>query len=323
MIESRSDNKALANSPEASASQRSPRRRRAMLLSRARRVKDSRSPSPTQRIAAVTDRPSQRLRRILTANPRARHFSVRQIISALGEAPQGPTLALFSAAGVFEAEDVGHLSGVVTGSLGAQIALRRREITLPPAVLKKKIPRRSLATLIDAVAYVFEKAEAAVKPRWKWVFNPGVCVALGGLLFLLGAVSMTPFLGLTVNHAASAFVISIGLAEQDGLVVLIGAGVAILSLAATIANMLSGKQVLVTARNWLAESLKRLRLRVAAWFLDRFEKGLGDLLRIEWKSALMLFLADFAGPRITDPATAGARGRSLKARAQKIRMALA
>lgn len=293
-----------------------------MLLASARRVHDLRPSLPTQRIPTAPDRPSQRLRRILTSNPRARHFSVRQIISALGEAPQGPTLALFSAAGVFEAQDVGHLSGVVTGSLGVQIALRRRDVSLPRAILKQKIPRSSLATLIDAVANLLEKAEAAVKPRWKWVFHPGVCIGLGSLLFLLGAASMTPFLGLTVNHAASAFVMSIGLAEQDGLVVMIGAGAAILALAATLANVVSGRQVWLTSRNWLVECLERLRRRVAAWFLDRIENGLGDLLRIEWKSALLLFLSDFAGPRIVDPTTAGARARSLKARAQRIRMAL-
>jgi len=322
MTESRSNTKAIADSPEVCASQRSPKRRRAVFLARARRAPDLRPSLQTQRIPTAPDRPSQRLRRILTSNPCAHHFSVRQIVSALGEAPQGPTLALFSAAGVFDAQDVGHLSGVVTGSLGVQIVLRRRDVSLPRAVLKQKIPRSSLATLVDAVANLLEKAEAVAKPRWKWVFHPGVCIAVGGLLFLLGVASMTPFLGLTVNHAASAFVMSIGLVEQDGLVVMIGAGAAILALAATLASVISGKQVWLTTRNWLVECLRHLRLRVAAWFLDRIENGLGDLLRIEWNSALLLFLSDFAGPRIVDPAMAGASGRSLKARAQRIRMTL-
>jgi hypothetical protein len=291
------------------------------LLATARSLHDVRPLLPIEKTPSRPDRPSQRLRRILTSNPRAHHFTVRQIISALGEAPQGPTLALFSAAGVFEAQDAGHLSGIMTGSLGVQILLRRRDVSLPRAVLKQKIPRGSLATLIDAVANLLERAEAVVKPRWKWVFHPGMGVALGVLLFLLGAASMTPFLGLTVNHAASAFVMSIGLAEQDGLVVMIGAGAAILALAATVVNVISGKQVWLTTRNWLVESLKHLRLRVAAWALDRVENGLGDLLRIEWKSALLLFLSDFAGRRIEASNVGGASGRSLKARAQRIRLA--
>jgi hypothetical protein len=320
MRKSRSDNKANASAAENAASQGSARRRRAQLLPPAR--SDVRPSIPIETTLNMPERPAQRLRRILTSNPHARHFSVGRIISELGEAPQGPTLALFSAAGVFGAQDVGHLSGVVTSGLGAQLVLRRRDVTLSRAVLRQKIPRSSLSTLIDAVANVLEKTEAVVKPRWKWVFHPGIGVALGALLFLLGVASMIPFLGLTVNPAASAFVMSIGLAEQDGLMVVIGVGAAILALAAGLANVISGKQMWLTTRNWLVETLKHLRLRVAAWFLDRIENGLGDLLRIEWKSALLLFLSDFAGPRLEDPTMAGARAvRSLKARAQRIRMA--
>ena len=312
---------AIANSPKIGASERSPRRRRARLLRAARHAHDVRQSSvPTGRTQNAIERPAQRLRRILTSNPRARHFSIQRIILALGEAPQGPTLALFSVAGVFDAPDVGYLSGVVTGGLGVQLVLRRREVTLPRVVLRRKIPRSSLATLIGAVANLLEKAEAIAKPRWNWMFHPGVGVALGVLLFLLGVASMTPFLGLTVNHAASAFLMSIGLAERDGLVVMVGAIAAIASLAVTVANAVSGRQIWMTAKNWLVQCLKRLRLHIAAWFLDRIEKGLGDLFRIDWSSALLLFLSDFAGH--AEPATAEARaGRSLKARARRIRLA--
>jgi len=320
--ESQRDDNAIANSPEICASPKSPSNRRAMLLRAARRARDPRQSAPTGTTPNAPERPSQRLRRVLTTNPRARYFSVQRIILALGETPQGPALALFSAAGVFEAPDVGHLSGVMTGALGVQYVLRRRTVKLPRALLKRKIPRSSLATLIDAVANLLERAEAVVKPRWGWVFHPGMGVVLGVLLFLLGVASMTPFFGLTVNHAASAFLMSIGLAERDGFVVLAGAVAAIASLAATVANVISGRQIWVTAKIWLVQCLRRhLRVHIAAWFLDRIAKGLGDLLRIEWSNVLLIFFSDFAG-RVEEPAMVGARvDRSLKARAQRIRLA--
>jgi hypothetical protein len=274
------------------------------------------------REAVAPERTSQRLRRILTSNPRARHFTVRRIIVALGEDPQGPTLALFSAAGFFEAPDVGHLSGVVTSTVGAQLVLHRREVTLPRAVLNKKIPRNSLVTLIDAVANLLERAEAVVRPRWGWVFHPGMGVALGVLLMLIGVASMIPILKLSADyHAVSAFMMSIGLAERDGLLVMVGVGAGIASLAVAVANTMSGKQILATTKNWLVQRLRRLRIQFAAWFLDRIDKGLGDLLRIEWSNALLLFFSVFAG-RIEEPAMAGASvDRSLRARAQRIRLA--
>jgi hypothetical protein len=292
-----------------------------MLLQAARHLNDVRQAGAPGSGSTADDRPSQRLRRILTSTPRARHFSVRRIIGALGDNPQGPALALFSAAGVFEAPDVGHLSGVMTGALGAQFAFRRQGVSLPRAVLKRKIPRRSLAALIGAVANLLETAEALVQPRWDWVFHPGMGVVLGLLLFLLGVASMIPFLGFTANHAASAFLMSIGLAERDGLTVLIGAVAGIASLAVAVANAMSGKQIWGTTKRWLVHCFKRLRLHAAARLLDRIEKGLGELMRIGWNNLLLLFVASFAGSidATADSRTSG--GGSLKARALRIRLA--
>jgi hypothetical protein len=290
-----------------------------MLLQAARHAHDVRQAVAPGSELSAPERPSQRLRRILTSNPRARHFSVRRIIAALGDSPRSSTLALFSAAGVFDAPDVGHLSGIMTGALGAQLAFRRREVALPRAVLKRKIPRSSLAALIGAVANLLESAEALVQPRWDWVFHPGMGVALGLLLFLLGVASMIPFLGLTAHHAASVFLMSIGLAERDGLTVMIGAVAGIASLAVAVATAISGKQIWATTKRWLVHCFKRLRLHAAAWLLDRIEKGLGELLRIGWSNLLLLLVAGFAGGF---DASAGGNGeRSLKARARGIRLA--
>ena len=315
----RYDESAMFSHPEVCASRRSPRRRRDRLVRAARRLHEA---GPVVSPANAPERPSQRLRRILSSNPRARHFSVRRIIAALGEEQQGPTLALFSAAGFFEAADVGHLSGVMTGAVGAQLAFRRREVALPRAVLKRKIPRSSLAALIGAVANLLESAEAFVQPRWDWVFHPGMGVALGLLLFLLGVASMIPFIGLTANHAASAFLMSIGLAERDGLTVMIGAVAGIASLAVAVANAMSGKQIWATTRRWLVHCLKRLRLQAVIWLVERVEKDLGEALRIGWSNLLLLFASNFAG-RIDASAVSGASGGgALKARAQHIRLAV-
>jgi len=290
-----------------------------MLLQAARHAHDVRQAVAPGSELSAPERPSQRLRRILTSNPRARHFSVRRIIAALGDSPRSSTLALFSAAGVFDAPDVGHLSGIMTGALGAQLAFRRREVALPRAVLKRKIPRSSLAALIGAVANLLESAEALVQPRWDWVFHPGMGVALGLLLFLLGVASMIPFLGLTAHHAASVFLMSIGLAERDGLTVMIGAVAGIATLAVAVTTAMSGKQIWATTKRWLVHCFKRLRLHAAAWLLDRIEKGLGELLRIGWSNLLLLLVAGFAG---RFDASAGGNGeRSLKARARRIRVA--
>lgn len=267
----------------------------------------------------TSHRTAQCLRQILDAHPRARHFTVRRIIAALGDAPQGPALALFSAAGVLPVADAGNLSGIVTCAIGAQLVLRRPEAELPRMILMRKISRHSLVSLIGAATHVLRKAEAVIETRWTWVFHRRTSVAVGIVLVLLGVASLTPVLGLPMKHSASAFAMAVGLAERDGLAVVIGAVSGIVSLAIAIAGAISGKRLWASTKRWLVGGFKGLRRRAAAWLLDHF--GLGELLRID-RSRLLLLASDFAEPIDDKHTTPDAKHRrSLKARAQRIRLA--
>lgn len=291
-----------------------PRARRAAIIEtvaigeRRHLNKDPRSES------VALERLTQRLTRILTANPRARHFTVRRIVSALGESPQGPTIALFSAAGVFEAPDLCPLSAIVTGAIGARIAIRRQGVWLPRAVLRRKIPRTSLAKVIRAASNTLELAQSHMRARWRWVFHPAMSVVLGLILFLLAVTSLAPVLGITA-HVGPAFVMSIGLAERDGLAVMIGALAGVASLAIAAMTVFHGKRLFHAIRNWLSACFKRLALQGAARLLDRIDQGLGALLRIRWSSLIFLFAADFAGG--VDRSVL--ETRSLRRRVQRIR----
>jgi hypothetical protein len=266
------------------------------------------------RAGASRERAAARLKRILTANPRARNFTVRRIVQALGDDPRDPVNVLFSAAGVFEATDIGYLSGMVTSAAGARMALRRRGVWLPRAVLRRKIPRQSLARVIHAVANVLEAAESRLEARWNWVFHPAMSVVLGLLIFLLALAGMTPILGMGA-HAGAAFLISLGMAERDGLVVMIGALAGVTSLALAIGAVFRKDRLLHEAKDWLSRCFKRLGFSGAAWLLDRIEEGLGAVCRVRWSSALFILAADAMG---RDEPLAGERGL-LRKRVQRIR----
>lgn len=305
-------------SPRVDGTRRKPRRRRAMLLRANRHARDLRQGSAEAR-RIPPQRTAQRLRQILDAHPRAHHFTVRRIMAALGDAPQGPTLALFSAAGVLPVPDVGNLSGIVTCAIGAQLVLRQSEAELPRIILKRKISRSSLVSLISAVTHVLRRAETVIETRWSWVFHRRTSVAVGVLLVILGIASLTPVVGLPVEHSASAFAMAVGLAERDGLAVLIGAVAGIASLAIAIANVISGPRLWATTKRWFVDGCKRVGRRVAVWLLDHF--GLGELLRID-RSRLLLQASDFADPIDGSHTTPSAKcRRSLKARARRIRLA--
>ncbi len=289
-----------------------------MVLRASRLLADVRKGDRLAGVRIAPLRTVQRLRQVLDANPGARYFTVRRIIAALGDSPQGPTLALFSAAGVLQVPDAGHLQGVVTCAIGAQLVLRRPDVVLPRMILMRKISRDTLTSLVGVATLLLKRAETVIHTRWNGVFHPGAGIALGVLLFLLGVASLSPFLGMAATHAASAFVMSIGLAEGDGLVVMIGALAGVASLAVGMTTAISGKRLWVRAKDWLAHCFRRLCRRAAAWLLDHLD--LGELLRID-RNRLLLLAIDFAEP--TDKlATPGATLRcSLKARARKIRVA--
>lgn len=306
-------------SPRVDGTRRKPRCRQGLSLRAIRRVQGIRQGAASEARRSTSHRTAQRLRQILDAHPRARHFTVRRIIAALGDAPQGPALALFSTAGVLPVADAGNLSGIVTCAIGAQLVLRRPEAELPRMILMRKISRTSLVSLIGAATHVLRKAEAVIETRWTWVFHRRTSVAVGILLVFLGAASLTPILGLPMRHSASAFAMAVGLAERDGLAVIIGAAAGIVSLALAIANAISGRGLWASTRRRLVGSFKCWRRRVAAWLLDHF--GLGELLRID-RSRLLLLASDFAEPIDNKHTTPDAKHRrSLKARAQRIRLA--
>lgn len=271
-------------------------------------------------LAPERARLSCRLRRVLTDHPDTRHFSLQHIVAALGPDDHAASLALFSAAGLFEAPDLGAYSGQMTSSLGAGLALGRREVRLPRGLLRRKIPRNSLSLLIHGVASLLEGAESAARARWSWVFHPLMRGALGLTLFLLGVASMAPIIGGGAQHAASAFFVAVGLAERDGLAVMIGAvaGVAALALAAL--SIASGQKLWQKIKAWLLGCARRLRLDALAHLLDHCCEGLGELSRLQWSGLLLLMIspATAIAPRARIEKAGASR---LRQRAQKIRRA--
>lgn len=273
--------------------------------------------------AAVTHdraRLSCRLRRVLADNPRVTHFTVHHIIDALGSDSPAPSIALFAAAAVFEAPDTCLLSGRVTTALGARLALGGGKVHLPRSLLRRTIPRSSLALLIHGVSTLLESAEGLVRERWAWVFHPLMSATLGLTLFLLGVASMAPIIGGGVQHAASAFFVAVGMAERDGLAVMIGAVAGIASLALAAISIASGQKLWAKIKAWLLHCAHRLRLDALAHLLDHCCDGLSDLVRMRWSGLLLLMLSPVCAiPRRQRPA--GAPVSPLRKRARRARIA--
>ncbi|MFC3692328.1 exopolysaccharide biosynthesis protein [Chenggangzhangella methanolivorans] len=233
-------------------------------------------------------RTSDLLRNILLANPNVEVFTVGQILDSLGADRTEASLVFFSMPSIVPAPDLPSMSGLSTGMLAGQMIAGRKTTSLPKAVLNKKVPRRSLAVAIHALAPVIEAAEKISKPRLRWATCPLARRVLGLLLFILAVAIAFPVIGFDPLHAASISVISLGLAEQDGLAILLGVMAGVISLVLIATSGLTAKILKSKIAKWLRKLARKAGAGALARMCER--RGwtrLASMLRFEWQEMLL------------------------------------
>jgi hypothetical protein len=175
-------------------------------------------------------RTSQILREILTKNPTVKNFSVKRIVDSIGDTSFGTSLMFFSIPGMLPIPGVSTLVVIPTAAISGQMITGKKQIRLPKFILKKSVPRRSLAVAIHAILPFLEKAEKVTKPRWQWVNHPLVQPLLGLFVFILALAIAFPIPGFNIPQAISIFIIALGMVEKDGLTIALGVLAGITSL---------------------------------------------------------------------------------------------
>ncbi|MFD1702535.1 exopolysaccharide biosynthesis protein [Methylopila henanensis] len=233
-------------------------------------------------------RTSDLLRGILTANPGVDVFTVGQILDCLGADRTEASLVFFSMPSIVPVPDMPPINGVSTGLLAGQMIAGRKTTSLPKAVLSRRVPRRSLAVAIHALAPVIEAAEKISKPRLRWASCPLARRVIGLLLFILGVAIAFPVIGFDPLHAASVSVISLGLAEQDGLAILLGVVAGLISLALIATSGFTGRILKSKVAKWLRKLARKAGSNALARMCEkRGWTRLAAILRFEWADMLL------------------------------------
>ena len=121
--------------------------------------------------------------------------------------------------------------------------------------------------------------------------------------FALGVAIAFPLFGFTSLHATSIFVMALGMAEQDGLAVLLGVVVGVLSLAVLAASGMSARALRAKGTRWLRKLGQKLGLDMLARFLRRHGYvRLARILTLEWSSLLLLWEPERRRPSASRPA---------------------
>ncbi|MET0388139.1 MAG: exopolysaccharide biosynthesis protein [Polyangiales bacterium] len=267
------------------------------------------------RAQLATPRTSEVLRRILTDNPEAKTFSVEQLLRSVGLERYEASLMMFSLPGMVPVPAPAGIVALPSGAIAIQLVAGQKQIKLPRFVLNKSISRRSLAVAIHTVLPFLEAAEQVVRPRWAWVSHPIARRVIGLFVFLLAVAIAYPLFGFNTLHATSIFVTALGMAERDGLAVLLGVVGGLVSLLVLAASGLSLRSLRAKAGNFLRKVSRKLGFSAIADFLERRGyKRLASILRFEWSQLLTLWDPEWKPPPRT-AALVRAKRRRLERRA--------
>jgi hypothetical protein len=122
--------------------------------------------------------------------------------------------------------------GVLLTIPAYQMIVARRSPALPRFATKRKLPTQRFAQVVRRVSPILRRAEKLIRPRWPTPFKTTKRV-VGVTIFLLGITLVSPF---PFGHILPAFVImlvALAYLEEDGAVLCIALGAALVSLSIT------------------------------------------------------------------------------------------
>ncbi|MBA3602363.1 MAG: exopolysaccharide biosynthesis protein [Parachlamydiaceae bacterium] len=135
--------------------------------------------------------------------------------------------------------------GLTIAFLGLRMAFDGH-VWLPSWILSKSIAARTLEKILDKILFLLKKVKRLIHPRLSWMCRSSVMQVVNGIaIFFLGLFLALPLPIPFSNIVAawSIFLIALGISEGDGIVVLMGYLVALLTVIVFIAMAMTMKHI--------------------------------------------------------------------------------
>ncbi len=163
-------------------------------------------------------------------------MQVDALLSSLGDRSLGWCMVLFAIVNLIPMP----LGGTMITALplllvAGQMALGVRELHLPAMLMRREIGCRRFQRVVMRLRPLMRPIERMVRPRREGVFTPRNERLIGCAMFAAAFALFLPFPLSGYLPAVSLLVTGFGLVERDGLVVLAGVGIGILSVIVTAA----------------------------------------------------------------------------------------
>jgi hypothetical protein len=156
--------------------------------------------------------------------------SVRDLIDALGDRALGALLFLFAFPNVLPMPPgASALLGLPLLFLAAQLMIGRGP-WLPAVLSARSMAHADFAALVRRIAPWLKRAERLLRPRLNWLALPPMEYAIGAVCLLLAMVLALPIPLGNVLPAVAISALALAILERDGLWVLAGLAVALVSM---------------------------------------------------------------------------------------------
>lgn len=156
-----------------------------------------------------------------------------EIVERIGEKGFGLLLLCLSLPSALPVPAPGYSTpfGLLIVLLAAQLIAGRASIWLPQRARMLSLNARMRDQMLSAASAVLGRFEHFICPRQRWVGSRAGRRFLGLLIALMGTLMILPIPLTNTFPAGVVFLIALGLTEEDGVVCLLGAVVAIFAVA--------------------------------------------------------------------------------------------
>ncbi|URD50270.1 exopolysaccharide biosynthesis protein [Chroococcidiopsis sp. CCNUC1] len=190
---------------------------------------------------------SRLLRQFLERHAEQEYVSLGELVVELGDRAYGPLLVICALPEALPLPVAG-VSAIIAIPLmlvSAQLSLGFSRPYLPKWLAKRRWKQKNLAKVVEKGLNYLAKAEKIVRPRWGFITSRLAQRLLGLFILLMAIVIALPIPLGNMLPAIAIVVISLGMSEGDGLLVIVGVVAASIILA-----------VMVSAIGFVANSLR-------------------------------------------------------------------
>lgn len=189
-----------------------------------------------------------RLSDIVRSIDTSRDMTIGELVDSLGERAFGALMFIFAVPNVIPTPPgTSAILGLPLVILTWQVLMGRQTLWLPQLVRQRRISKEMLVTFVSKVTPVMARLERVLRPRFGIVVASNLAERVIGLVaFPLALILFLPIPFGNIPPAAAIACLALGLAERDGIAVLVGYVLALAS-AAVLAAVSSALYVAVVA----------------------------------------------------------------------------